>query len=134
MLFDYKDNDEGGSTLVWAQGNVIELVKEKSKNIWIVKVKWDDNCVNPGEQSITNEELRRKNWNPDTQVEGVWREDLRHLIGNLHQQEIRPRHNESNNSVGSEDEQSSSSEQSSNSEQSSESDNDDEESDTDSDI
>ena len=134
MLFDYKDNDEGGSTLVWAQGNVIELVKEKSKNIWIVKVKWDDNCVNPGEQSITNEELRRKNWNPDTQVEGVWREDLRHLIGNLHQQEIRPRNNESNNSVGSEDEQSSSSEQSSNSEQSSESDNDDEESDTDSDI
>ena len=39
ILFDYKDNDEGGSTLVWAQGNVIELVKEKSKNIWIVKVK-----------------------------------------------------------------------------------------------
>ena len=99
-----------------------------------MKVKWDDNCVNPGEQSITNEELRRKNWNPDTQVEGVWREDLRHLIGNLHQQEIRPRNNESNNSVGSEDEQSSSSEQSSNSEQSSESDNDDEESDSDSDI
>jgi len=78
MLFDY--GDEG---LNWAQGNVVELVKEKSKNIWIVKIEWDEKCVMEGEDSVTREELRRKNWNPDTHVEGVWRKDLRHLIGNL---------------------------------------------------
>ena len=82
--------------------------------------------MNPGEQSITNEELRRKNWNPDIQVEGVLREDLRHLIGNLHQQEIRPHHNESesNNSIGSESEESSDGKQSSRSKQRSDSDSD----------
>ena len=76
MLFDY--GDEG---LNWAQGNVVELVKEKSKNIWIVKIEWDEKCVREGEDSVTREELRRKNWNPDIHVEGVWRKDLRHLTG-----------------------------------------------------
>ena len=75
-----------------------------------MKVEWDDNCVNPGEKSITNEELRRKNWNPDEQVEGVWREDLRHLIGNLNIDEIGEQDSDSNNSVGSESEESSNNE------------------------
>ena len=50
------------------------------------KIEWDENCVRPGEKSVTKEELRRKNWNPDTHVdvEGVWRKHLRYLIGNLH--------------------------------------------------
>ena len=121
MLFDYNYKNGGGSTLVWCQGNVTELVKEKSKNIWIVKVEWDDNSVNPGEKSITNEELRRKNWNPDEQVEGVWREDLRHLIGNLNIDEIGEQDSDSNNSVGSESEESSDNEGSDSTELSSDS-------------
>ena len=50
---------------------MIELVKEKSKNIWIVKIEWDEKCVMEGEDSVTREELRIKRWNPDTHVEGV---------------------------------------------------------------
>ena len=135
MLFDYKDGDEGGSTLVWCQGNVIELVKQKSINIWIVKIKWDEKCLKPGEKSITNEELRRKTWNPVVQVEGVWREDLRHLVGNLNLQEIRVQddESESDKSNGNDSEESSDSEESKNSKMSSGIDDNEEESDSESD-
>ena len=86
-----------------------------------MKVEWDDNCVNPGEKSITNEEFRRKNWNPDEQVKGVWREDLWHLIGNLNIDEIGEKDNESNNSIGSESKESSDNEGSNSTELSSDS-------------
>ena len=92
--------------------------------------------MKPGERSITNEELRRKTWNPDVQVEGVWREDLRHLVGNLNLQEIREQDDESESgeSEGNDSEESSDSEESKNSEISSGSDDNEEESDSENDI
>ena len=38
ILFDYNDKKRGGSTEVWCQGNVTELVKEKLVISW--RAKW----------------------------------------------------------------------------------------------
>lgn len=48
----------------------------------MAEVKWDEECVQPGEEEVTVEKLHRKNWNAAKHGMGSWRENLRHLQKN----------------------------------------------------
>lgn len=77
MLFQYDEDNE--AVLSWCQGTVTKVIRE-SGNIIIAEIEWDDNYVKDGDPSKTREELKRNRWNREEQIDGTWREDLRHLM------------------------------------------------------
>ena len=78
MLFEYQDTD--GPVLQWCQGEVVEFLSEKDNTHVNVRVKWNENCLKPGDPNITKQKLMRTKWNPDKPGNGAWREDLYHKL------------------------------------------------------
>ena len=74
-LFEYDDDE-----LQWCQGKVTGFISESKNKHVIVKVKWNKECLKEGDPEITREKLIRTKWNPETQMDGAWREDLYHKI------------------------------------------------------
>jgi hypothetical protein len=81
VLFEYTD-DECEPMYVWCQGKVVELVRQTDTDA-VVKIKWDEACLQPGDQSVTKQVLT-KSWNPQAKdmwkTNGAWREGLLHMI------------------------------------------------------
>ena len=52
----------------------------------IVKIKWNETCLQPGDPKVTRQVLKKSKWNPHKKdawrwrTNGAWREDLFHLI------------------------------------------------------
>ncbi len=80
MLFEYKDDD--GSTLVWCQDKVLDFIRESKDKHVLVKIEWSDKCVRDGDTKITNNQLKKTEWNPNLPIHGAWREDLYHKLMN----------------------------------------------------
>ena len=70
MLFQYEDQD-GTSYVNWCHGVVESIFNEKSNHVC---VKWNEECLNPGEPSVTKEKLLSSKWNPNRATKGVWRQ------------------------------------------------------------
>jgi hypothetical protein len=55
MLFEYEDNN--GSTLMWCQGKVVDLIREfKDKHVFI-KTEWNAKCLKDGDLKISKNQL-----------------------------------------------------------------------------
>jgi hypothetical protein len=82
MLCEYVDN-ECGPTYVWCQGKVVELVRQTDTEA-VVKIKWNETCLQPGDPKVTKHVLKKLKWNPQAKdawkTNGAWRQDLLHLI------------------------------------------------------
>jgi len=82
MLCEYTD-DKCEPTYVWCQGKVVELVRQTDTEA-VVKIKWNEACLQPGDQSVTKHVLEKTKWNPQAKdawkKNGAWREDLLHMI------------------------------------------------------
>lgn len=76
MCFLY--NDDNNEILQWCQGTIIKIIKEKETFV-IVAVKWEEECLKPGDMKVTTERLKKSKWNPTTHEHGSWRENLHHL-------------------------------------------------------
>jgi hypothetical protein len=69
MLFEYEE--DGGSTLMWCQGKVVDFIWElKDKHVF-VKIEWSDKCVREGDLKITKNQLKKMKWNPSSPVGGA---------------------------------------------------------------
>ena len=80
MLFEYEEDD--GSTLMWCQGKVVELIRGVEDKHVFVKFEWSDKCERDGDSKVTKNQLKKTKWNPNTPVGGAWREDLYHKLMN----------------------------------------------------
>jgi hypothetical protein len=82
MLCEYVDN-EWELIYVWCQGKVVELVRQSDTEA-VVKIKWNEACLQPGDPKVTRHVLKKSKWNPHTKdawkTNGAWREDLLPLI------------------------------------------------------
>ena len=82
MLCEYVD-DECERTYVWCQGKVVELVRQTDTEA-VVKIKWNEACLQPGDPKVTRHVLKKSKWNPQKKdawkTKGAWREDLLHMI------------------------------------------------------
>ena len=82
MLCEYTD-DECERMYVWCQGKVVELVRQSDTEA-VVKIKWNESCLQPGDPKVTRHVLKKSKWNPQKKdawkTNGAWREDLLHLI------------------------------------------------------
>jgi len=82
MLCEYVD-DECEPTYVWCQGKVVELVRQ-TDTVVVVKIEWNETCLQPGDPKVTKHVLKKSKWNPtmkDTwRINGAWRQDLLHLL------------------------------------------------------
>jgi hypothetical protein len=82
MLCEYVD-DECEPTYVWCQGKVVELVRQ-TDTVAVVKIEWNETCLQPGDPKVTKHVLKKSKWNPTTKdawrTNGAWRQDLLHLI------------------------------------------------------
>ena len=82
MLCEYVD-DECERMYVWCQGKVVELVRQSDTEA-VVKIKWNEACLQPGDPKVTRHVLKKSKWNPQKKdawkTNGAWREDLLHLI------------------------------------------------------
>jgi hypothetical protein len=82
MLCEYID-DECEPMYVWCQGNVVELVRQTDTEA-VVKIEWNETCLQPGDPKVTKNVLKKSKWNPTTKdawrKNGAWRQDLLHLI------------------------------------------------------
>jgi hypothetical protein len=58
MLWEYTD-DECEPTYIWCQGKVVELVRQTDTEA-VVKIKWNEACLQPGDQSVTKHVLKNK--------------------------------------------------------------------------
>ena len=58
MLWEYTD-DECEPTYIWCQGKVMELVRQTDTEA-VVKIKWNEACLRPGDQSVTKHVLKNK--------------------------------------------------------------------------
>lgn len=63
MCFLY--NDDNNEILQWCQGTIIKIIKEKETFV-IVAVKWEEECLKPGDMKVTTERLKKSKWNPTT--------------------------------------------------------------------
>jgi hypothetical protein len=52
----------------------MELWLQSATPKTIVCVKWDKECLNPGEPSLTKEKLLSSKWNPNKAMKGAWRQ------------------------------------------------------------
>ncbi len=82
MLCKYIDN-ECEPTYVWCQGKVVELMRQTDTEA-VVKIKWNEACLQPSDPKVTKHVLKKSKWNPQAKdvwkTNGAWREDLLHLI------------------------------------------------------
>ena len=82
MLCEYTD-DECKPTYIWCQGKVVELVRQTDTEA-VVKIKWNEACLQPGDPKVTKHVLKKSKWNPQAKdawkTNGAWREDLLHMI------------------------------------------------------
>ena len=70
MLFQY-DEQDGTSYVNWCHGIVQSVCNAKTNCVYI---KWSQDCLNPGEQSVTKEKLLSSKWNPGKATKGAWRQ------------------------------------------------------------
>ena len=71
-------NDDCNDILQWCQGTIIKVVKEKGTFV-VVEVKWEEECLKPGDIEVTTERLMKSKWNPTTHEHGSWSENLHHM-------------------------------------------------------
>ena len=61
----------------------MELVRQSDTDA-VVKIKWNESCLQPGDPKVTRHVLKKSKWNPqkkDAQkTNGEWSEDLLHLL------------------------------------------------------
>ena len=76
MTKDYEDTilsmcprDECEPTYVWCQGKVVELVKQTDTQA-VVKIKWNESCLQPGDLKVTRQVLKKSKWNPQKKTHG----------------------------------------------------------------
>jgi hypothetical protein len=62
MLCEYVDN-EYEQMYVWCQGKVVELVRQSDTEA-VVKIKWNEACLQPGDPKVTQHVLKKLKWNP----------------------------------------------------------------------
>jgi hypothetical protein len=48
---------------VWCQGKVVELVRQSDTEA-VVKIKWNEACLQPGDSKDTRHVLKKLKWNP----------------------------------------------------------------------
>jgi hypothetical protein len=70
MLFEYTET-YGTTYLDWCHGKVTLVIGDKSK---YAKIRWDEECLRPGDCSTTQEKLLQTKWNPEQARKGAWRE------------------------------------------------------------
>ena len=82
MTEDYEDTilsmcprDECEPTYVWCQGKVVELVKQTDTQA-VVKIKWNESCLQPGDPKVTRQVLKKSKWNQ--QKKDAWRKKTVH--------------------------------------------------------
>ena len=74
----FEMTDVGETILQWCQGTVIELVKNKETlNLLDLKIRWNED--EQGDSITTVQRLKESSWDTETQKNGTWRENLRHL-------------------------------------------------------
>jgi hypothetical protein len=71
-LFEYSEID-GTTYLDWCHGEVIPVNGDKIK---YATIRWDKDCLRPGDCSTTREKLLQTKWNPVQAKAGAWREYL----------------------------------------------------------
>ena len=64
--------------MIWAPGVVLKVLS-KNKDKITALVKWDKEVIAEGEADESDEELKKKMWNPSKPKVGAWRQDLRYL-------------------------------------------------------
>ena len=70
MLFQYEVQD-GTSYVNWCHGVVASVCNTKNN---CACVKWDKECLNPGEPSLNKEKLLSSKWNPSKAMKEAWRQ------------------------------------------------------------
>ena len=71
-LFEYSETD-GTTYLDWCHGQVVLVNGDK---IEYATIRWDEECLRPGDRSTTRETLLQTKWNPAQAKAGAWREYL----------------------------------------------------------
>jgi hypothetical protein len=71
-LFEYSEID-GTTYLDWCHGEVISVNGDKIK---YATIKWDKDCLRPGDRSTTREKLLQTKWKPAQAKAVAWREYL----------------------------------------------------------
>jgi hypothetical protein len=71
-LFEYSEID-GTTYLDWCHGEVILVNGDKIK---YTMIRWDKDCLRPGDHSTTREKILQTKWNPAQAKAGAWREYL----------------------------------------------------------
>jgi len=66
MLFEYEE--DGGCTLMWCQGKVVDFIRESKEMLVFVKIEWGDKCVTEGDLKIMKNQLKKTKWNPSSPV------------------------------------------------------------------
>ena len=74
VLCEYTDN-ECEPMYVWCQGKVVELVKQTDTQA-VVKIKWNESCLQPGDPKVTRQVLKKSKWNQ--QKKDAWRKKTVH--------------------------------------------------------
>ena len=66
MCWTYRD-DEGNKTLIWYQGVVDSIVRNKSEEKQFIEVmkKWNENCIEEEDLNPTQEMLKKNDYNTD---------------------------------------------------------------------
>ena len=76
-------DDECERMYVWCQGKVVELMRQSDTEA-VVKIKWSESCLQPGDPEVTQHVLKKLKWNPQKKdawkTNVAWREDLLHLL------------------------------------------------------
>jgi len=54
--------DECEPTHVWCQGKVVELVRQTDTEA-VVKIEWNETCLQHGDQKVTKHVLKKLKWN-----------------------------------------------------------------------
>ena len=55
---------------VWCQGKVVELVRQSDTEA-VVKIKWNEACLQPGDPKVTRHVLKKSKWNPQKRMRGT---------------------------------------------------------------
>jgi hypothetical protein len=71
-LFEYSETD-GTTYLDWCHGQVVLVNGDKIK---YATIRWDEECLRPGDRSTTRDKLLQTKWNPAQAKAGAWREYL----------------------------------------------------------
>jgi hypothetical protein len=74
-MWEYTD-DDCEPMYIWCQGKVVELVRQTDTEA-VLKIKWNEVCLQSGDQSVTRHVLKKTKWNPQAKdawkTNGAWR-------------------------------------------------------------